>query len=192
MTASTTHRHSQTHLSAEMPPSARHMPSASRAPKPVRTRAPWRGGFTLLELMIVVAVVGILAAVAYPSYVEYVARGHRSDLKTQIAAAQQWLERHYSANYVYGTSTSADTGNTGFDAQPFAHSPAQGDARYDLSIVVGGSGQTYTLTATRSGAGSMRNDPCGDLSVTNTGVKSVAHQGARYADAAAALVACWN
>jgi len=142
--------------------------------------------------MIVVAVVGILAAVAYPSYVEYVARGHRSDLKAQMAAAQQWLERHYSATYVYGTAVAGDTANTAFEAQPFVRSPAQGATRYGLTLTVANGGQTYALTATRTVGGSMAQDPCGDLSVTNTGVKSVANQGARYNNAAAALAACWN
>ena len=55
-------------------------------------------GFTLIELMIVVAVVSILSAIAYPSYAEYVRRGHRSDAKAGLLQAQQWLERAATAS----------------------------------------------------------------------------------------------
>jgi type IV pilus assembly protein PilE len=121
-----------------------------------------------------------------------VAKGHRADLKTQMVAAQQWLERHYSTTYVYGTDSANDTTNTLFEAQPFVSSPPQGRTQYTLAVTVANSGQTYTLTATRSPAGSMSADACGNLSVTNTGVKTVTGQGDKFSNGAAALAACWN
>lgn len=53
-------------------------------------------GFTLIELMIAVAVLGILASIAYPSYAEYVARGRRADGKAALLTAMQALERRYA------------------------------------------------------------------------------------------------
>jgi Tfp pilus assembly protein PilE len=61
-----------------------------------------------------------------------------------------------------------------------------------LAVTVANGGQTYTLTATRAENGVMRADACGNLSVTNTGVKTVAEQGDKFADGVAALAACWN
>lgn len=50
-------------------------------------------GFTLIELMITVAVVAILAAVAMPSYTEHIMRSHRSNARTTLLGAAQWMER---------------------------------------------------------------------------------------------------
>ena len=55
-----------------------------------------QGGFTLIELMITVAIIGILAAVAYPAYTEQVAKGRRADARVRLVAAQQWMERYYT------------------------------------------------------------------------------------------------
>ncbi|MEK6668133.1 MAG: type IV pilin protein [Pseudomonadota bacterium] len=155
---------------------------------PPRTQVTARG-FTLIELMITVVIVGVLASLAYPSYIEYVARGHRTQVKGQMAAAQQWMERHYSERYFYGDDAAA-TANTAFASQGFAQSPPAGEgaARYTLRVSVANSGQTYTITATRTGT--MASDRCNSPTVTNTGVKGIS---GKTEDEAAPLVAdCWR
>ena len=119
-------------------------------------------GFTLIELMIVVAIVGILGAVAYPSYVANVERGQRSEARTALLEAQQFMERFYVANSRYSTNVDG----TGSPALPtrLQNVPISG-SRYALSVSAV-TLNSYTLTAAHTGA-----DSCGDLTLTNTGVK---------------------
>lgn len=146
-------------------------------------------GFTLVELMVTVAIVAILAAVVLPNYSEYVARGRRSDAQTQLLLAQQWMERLYSESYNY-TKTSAGDAVPGakglFAKQPFATSPQSGGgaAAYTLTLSVA-TANAYTLQAARTGSAAQ--DKCGDFTLTNTGIKGLVSQ-----QAGLGVADCWR
>jgi type IV pilus assembly protein PilE len=80
---------------------------ATSTPMPHRPLRPEQGGFTLLEVMITVAVVGILAAVALPSYREYVIRGNLPEATSRLASIQVRMEQFYQDNRNYGTTAAA-------------------------------------------------------------------------------------
>ena len=143
-------------------------------------------GFTLIELMIVVTIIGVLAAIAYPSYTAYLAKGRRADARVQLATAQQWSERFYSENFNYASDTAGNAVATTFNLQPFSTSPRVGEgvAIYTITILVGATSQTYTLTATPVAGGLMATDACGNFTLNNTGRRGVS--------GTEALLTCWR
>ena len=151
-------------------------------------------GFTLIELMIVVAIVGVLASIAVPSYIEYVNRGRRADAQTQLQAAQQWMERFYSTNFRYDETADGTAVADLFSAQPFSQSPRAGEGAiaYSLSLTTANRND-YVITATRASTGSMSADPCGNFTLANTGRKGAASfTVAKYATEVLAMAACWR
>lgn len=121
-------------------------------------------GFTLIELMMVVAVVGILAAIAYPSYQDYVTRAKRSDGKNALLEMASRQERFYFDNNTYTT----DPTDLGYSADP-ASSP---DGYYSISITDDPTDDIatgYTLTATP--AAPFSDPDCGNLTLNSRGVQ---------------------
>lgn len=115
-------------------------------------------GFTLIELMIVVAVIGILAAIAYPSYKDYVIRAKRADGKTALLQVQLAQEKYRANHVAYGTLDQIGASHT---------SP---DGYYTIAIPVGSTldGTNYTVTA----APTFADIKCGTLGINQAGTKT--------------------
>ncbi|MBN8751284.1 Fimbrial protein [Xylophilus ampelinus] len=125
-------------------------------------------GFTLIELMIVVAVVAILAAIAYPSYQEYVMRSRRVEgqaLLNDVAARQ---ERWRAQNGTYMT----DQANIDKLKLPYGDKSEHGYYNLKVGFVADGSDGGYTLTAERA-LSQTADTRCGDFILTATGKKDV-------------------
>jgi type IV pilus assembly protein PilE len=148
-------------------------------------------GFTLIELMITVAIVAILASVAYPVYSGHIAKGRRAEARTVAVEASQWMERFYAENYRYDKNTKdVAVTDANLFAGRFTQSPKSGTASYTVGLT-NLAQQTYTIQLTRAGA--MLNDVCGDLTVTHTGVVGAKNfSTSKYANETAAVSACWK
>jgi len=121
-------------------------------------------GFTLIELMIVVAIMAILATIAYVSYSNYVFRAHRADgreMLMRVAAAQ---ERFFTNQNIYSASvTGPAPAGLGFQTADSEK------GYYNVAVALGNGAMSYVLTATPQGA--QAPDACGPLTITNTGQK---------------------
>jgi type IV pilus assembly protein PilE len=149
---------------------------------PALTRARTPRGFTLIELMIVVAIIAILASLAYPSYRDSVARGRRADAKAALLEAAQWTERQYTVSNTY-----VATLLTSLNQSPKG---AGSVAVYDIAYVTTPSASApsatqFFLQATPRSGGSMASDKCGSFIVDQKGDKTTSGGTATAAQ-------CWD
>ncbi|MDD4904996.1 MAG: type IV pilin protein [Methylobacter tundripaludum] len=126
--------------------------------------------FTLIELMVTVAIVGILAGIAYPSYQDSVMKSRRADAKGALLGFANAMERHFTETNSYlGAGTT--NGNTGIPTVFSATSPVDGGTAYYNLTINTATAVSYTLNAVPTGA--QTNDKCGTLSLTQTGVRGI-------------------
>ena len=151
-------------------------------------------GFTLIEVMMVVAIVGVISAIAIPSYTEYVQKAKRIDGKEFLIRLAQLQESYFVQNLSYAKDLTVDPGGLGFG------SAVKSDhEEYSITMTTKDNGggactgfsadscSSYVLTATA--VGSQAADKCKNFTLTNTGVKGLS--GFTGTPTTAQIKSCW-
>lgn len=136
---------------------------------PKRQAGGWRtaaGGFSLIELMITVTIVGILAAVGYPSYTSFVAKSNRSAAESHVLTLANKQEQYFLDKRQY-TDTATDLMAT----------PTDVSDHYAITITTGTTPPSYIITATPNTAQRASDAACGTLTLTQNGTKGISGSG---------------
>jgi type IV pilus assembly protein PilE len=137
-------------------------------------------GFTLIEMMITVAIIAILAAVATPTYQQYMMRAYRADAQASLNLANAFMQRVRTEQGSFRPGGVVPT-----LPAPMQKSPSQGEVRYAIAVS-NVTATTYTLSATPSSSISAR-EYCGALTIDHTGKKEFTGTASN-----ATLKNCWN
>lgn len=130
-------------------------------------------GFSLIELMIAIAIIAILATLAIPNYREYTARAKRSDAQGALVGLSSAFERYYSESYTYLGAASEDEDNGPPAATLYpSQAPISGGTKYYNLTIVNATATSYELRATP--IGEMLGDRCGTFSFNSAGAKGAA------------------
>lgn len=140
------------------------------------------GGFTLIELMVAVAIIGILASIAYPNYMEYVRNGNRADAQALMLENAQFMERRFTTCGSYAAVAGAAAPCNAAPDLPKPQSPENGTARYSITLNPNPTATTFTVRA--QPAGSYADAKCGTMTINQTGAKTESGTGS--------LGDCWK
>lgn len=135
-------------------------------------------GFTILELMATMALIGVLTAIAYPSYVAQISKGRRAEAVAALLKAALKEEKYFSDHGAYTSNMT----QLGFNADPAT--TEHGFYQFDAAVPNGG--QSFVLTATRLGV-QMTDTECGDLTYSSLSIRS-----AQNASATDPATKCWS
>jgi type IV pilus assembly protein PilE len=127
-------------------------------------------GFTLIEVMIVVAIIAILAAIAWPNYTRYVGRTHRVAAQACMAEYANYMERYYTGNLRYD-QTAAGVAN----ADP--HLDCQSQVARNYTLVPATTSTSFTVTATPTTVQLNRDTQCGTLALNQRGERTAGGDG---------------
>ena len=132
-------------------------------------------GFTLVEIMVVLAIVMTIAAIAMPSYTENINRSKRAEAKAQLLEAAQYMQRFYSQNDSYAQNRAGKAVAIPDALARVPRSAASGSQNYTIGFATPApTVATFTLQAAPRAGGSMASDKCGTFTLTQAGQRGLA------------------